>query len=140
MTVEITFEENPTDKALQVLADGIDQYTQSKIGNSSNTPLTFFLRDEDGLIVGGVHGNYSQFGWLYISTLWVSSRVRGGGYGTRLMQLIEGEAIKHGCLNAYLDTFSFQALDFYRKYGYEIFGELQDFPVGHQRYYLVKQL
>lgn len=54
--------------------------------------------------------------------------------------MAEDEARKRGAKHAYLDTFSFQALDFYRKYGYEIFGELQDFPVGHQRYYLVKQL
>jgi hypothetical protein len=39
-----------------------------------------------------------------------------------------------------LDTFSFQAPDFYKQHGYQVFGELQDFPSGHQRYYLKKQL
>jgi hypothetical protein len=43
-------------------------------------------------------------------------------------------------MHAYLDTFSFQAPDFYKKLGYEVFGELQDFPHGHQRYFMKKRL
>jgi len=140
MKYEITFEENPADEKLQILSEGIDQYTQSKIGGNGNIQLTFFLRDKEGLIVGGVHGNYSKFGWLYISTLWVSERVRGSDYGTQLMKHIEGEAIKAGCINAYLDTFSFQAPEFYKKLGYTVFGELEDFPVGHSRCFLRKRL
>lgn len=137
---EIIFDENPTAKALQILENGIDQFTQATIGDGRNTPLTFFLRDENDVIVGGVHGNYGKFGWLYISTLWVSEQVRGRGYGAQLMNHIEGEAIKAGCVHAYLDTFSFQAPDFYKKLGYTVFGELEDFPAGHSRCFLRKRL
>ena len=140
MKYEITFEENPADEKLQILSEGIDQYTQSKIGGNGNIQLTFFLRDKEGLIVGGVHGNYSKFGWLYISTLWVSERVRGSDYGTQLMKHIEGEAIKAGCINAYLDTFSFQAKPFYEKHGYKVKMTLVAHPVSCERYYLTKKL
>jgi hypothetical protein len=34
----------------------------------------------------------------------------------------------------------YQALDFYRKYGYTIFGQLDGLPPGHARYYLRKTL
>ncbi|GET35341.1 putative N-acetylmannosamine-6-phosphate epimerase superfamily protein [Microseira wollei NIES-4236] len=47
----------------------------------------------------------------------------------------ESEAKKRGCHHCYLDKFSFQALGFYQKLGYQIFGILQDFPPGHQRYF-----
>lgn len=140
MKYEITFEENPADEEIQILGEGIEQYTESKFGSRGNKPLTFFLRDDVGSIVGGVHGNYGEWGWLYISTLWVSERVRGSGYGTLLMQHIEGAAIKDGCTNAYLDTFSFQAPEFYQKLGYTIFAELEDFPAGHSRCFLRKRL
>jgi hypothetical protein len=39
-----------------------------------------------------------------------------------------------------LDTFSFQALGFYEKLGYRIFGELGDVAGGHKWYFLKKDL
>jgi ribosomal protein S18 acetylase RimI-like enzyme len=62
------------------------------------------------------------------------------GFGRQLLALAEEEARQRGAEYAYLDTFSFQAPDFYKKQGYEIFGELPDFPPGHQRYFLSKKL
>jgi GNAT superfamily N-acetyltransferase len=72
--------------------------------------------------------------------MWVREDLRGSGYGQRLLALAEDEARKRGAKNSYLDTFSFQAPGFYKKYGYRVFGELPDFPTGHQRYFLTKQL
>jgi GNAT superfamily N-acetyltransferase len=137
---EITFTENPTAAELQILGDGIYQFTAAVMGNGRNQPLTFFVRDEAGTIMGGVHGNYDQFGWLYISTLWVSEKVRGHGYATQLMACMEAAAIKGGCGHAYLDTFSFQAPGFYKKVGYTLFAELEDYPVGHSRCFFRKKL
>ena len=54
--------------------------------------------------------------------------------------MAEAEAIRRGCKNAHLDTLSFQALDFYKKYGYTVFGQLDGLPPGHSRYYLRKTL
>jgi ribosomal protein S18 acetylase RimI-like enzyme len=137
---EVTFEHNPTDEDLHILADGIDQFTQSVMGTSANTPLTFFVRDDAGLVIAGVHGNYGEFGWLYVSSLWVSEGARSSSYGTRLMEHIEAAAIENGCQNAYLDTFSFQAVEFYKRLGYTIFGVLEDFPPEYSRCFLRKRL
>lgn len=140
MEYEIGFEENPAPEELRILGDGLSQYNLSKTGIGDYQPLTFFARDAGGSVVGGVHGNYSESGWLYISTLWVAESVRGSGCGSRLMEHIEREAAERGCANVYLDTFSFQAPEFYRKLGYSIFGELKDFPPGHSRIFLTKRL
>ncbi len=78
--------------------------------------------------------------WLYIDLLWVKDELRGRGYGRRLLTLAENEARQRGAKNAYLDTFSFQAPEFYEQLGYEVFGELQDYPAGHQRYFFTKKL
>jgi ribosomal protein S18 acetylase RimI-like enzyme len=75
-----------------------------------------------------------------VSLLWVSEGLRGGGHGSRLLQSIERVAAERGCANAYLDTFSFQAPGFYRRHGYVVFGELEDFPEGHKRIFLRKRL
>ncbi|WP_272899885.1 GNAT family N-acetyltransferase [Tolypothrix bouteillei] len=42
---------------------------------------------------------------------------RGEGYGDALLATAEQEAVKRGCQYVYLDTFSFQAPEFYRKQG-----------------------
>jgi GNAT superfamily N-acetyltransferase len=79
-------------------------------------------------------------GRVVTDLLWVKEEHRGQGHGQRLLALAEQEARQRGAKGAYLDTFSFQAPDFYRKKGYEVFGVMQDFPEGHQRYYFRKQL
>ena len=48
--------------------------------------------------------------------------------------------MQNGCDHIHLDTFDFQARDFYEKNGFQIFGAIEDYPVGHKRYYLVKKL
>jgi hypothetical protein len=48
--------------------------------------------------------------------------------------------LERGCLNAFLETFSFQAPLFYQKLGYEVFGRADDWPVGHTHYFLKKRL
>ncbi|MGB7097037.1 MAG: GNAT family N-acetyltransferase, partial [Anaerolineales bacterium] len=78
--------------------------------------------------------------WFYLDLMWIKDDLRGRGYGQRLLTLAEDEARQRGAKNAYLDTFSFQAPDFYKKYGYKVFGELQDFPPGHHRYFMTKKL
>jgi ribosomal protein S18 acetylase RimI-like enzyme len=139
MTYQITCETDASAEDIQILSDGINSYTGTKVSGGRREMLTFFLRDAAGAIVGGVHGN-NGWDWLYISDLWVSETVRGSGYGTLLMREAEREAVRRGCQNVYLDTFSFQAVDFYLKLGYRIFGELEDFPPGHKRVFLRKTL
>lgn len=38
------------------------------------------------------------------------------------------QALRRGAKNVRLDTFSFQEPGFYKRHGYHVFGELQDFP------------
>jgi ribosomal protein S18 acetylase RimI-like enzyme len=65
---------------------------------------------------------------------------RGRGIGKELLGKAEAEAIRRGCAQIVLDTHSFQAPGFYTKHGYQIIGAHQDYPKGHQFYYLGKKL
>ena len=56
------------------------------------------------------------------------------------MEMIEAEAARHGSINVYLNTFTFEAPEFYKKLGYTVFAELKDFPPGHSRLFLRKTL
>jgi N-acetylglutamate synthase-like GNAT family acetyltransferase len=78
--------------------------------------------------------------WFYLDLLWGKDELRGRGYGHRLLTHAEGEARQPGAKNVYLDPFGFQAPNFYEQHGYQVFGELQNFPPGYQRCFLIKQL
>ena len=49
------------------------------------------------------------------------------------------EAVRRGCIGAHLDTYDYQAPDFYRKLGYEVFGSIDDHPPGHTRFWMRKR-
>ena len=137
--MKITSEDAPAPSDFEVLHRGLKEFNESKAGASNYKPLAIFLRDSEDHVVGGLNGSTGR-DWLEIDCLWVSEVVRGQGYGTKLIQTAEKEAIARGCRHAFLDTFSFQALDFYKKLGYVVFGTLEDFPQGHSRYFLKKTI
>ncbi|PKN93875.1 MAG: GNAT family N-acetyltransferase [Chloroflexi bacterium HGW-Chloroflexi-6] len=133
---EIVYMDEP---AWGIIGPGISDYNTQQAGDDNGKNLCFVIRAPDQEIVGGVIGS-TYWDWLYINLMWIKDGLRGRGYGQQLLALAEEEARKRGAKNAYLDTFSFQAPDFYKKYGYQVFGMLDDFPQGHQRYFLKKEL
>jgi GNAT superfamily N-acetyltransferase len=140
MAYQITLEQSASVEDRAVIGNGLARFGDALFAGTSVTDVAVFVRDEAGAIVGGVIGNYGSFEWLYVDVLWVGEELRGQGYGSRLMEMIEAEAARHGCRNVYLNTFSFQAPAFYEKLGYTVFAELEDFPPGHSRLFLRKKL
>ncbi|MDD4904103.1 MAG: GNAT family N-acetyltransferase [Candidatus Bipolaricaulis sp.] len=97
------------------------------------------LRDPGGKVVGGIDG-LAFGGWVYIKIMWVAPALRNQGHGGRLLAQLEKEAVRLGCRNAHVDTYSFEARPFYQKHGYEVFATLDEFPPGHQKHFLRKRL
>ena len=122
-----------------IIGGGIHNYNIEKTGKDDSQNLCFVLQGPDQEVVGGVIGS-TVWNWLNVTLMWIKEELRGQGYGEQLLKLAEDEARNRGIKHAYLDTFSFQAPEFYKKLGYEVFGELEDFPTGHQRYFLRKEL
>ena len=119
------------------------EHNLSKLPDDVKHPvknISFILRDEEDEILGGITGTI--FGYhLHIDFLWVDESLRGKGYGKQLLEHIEEIAQKNKCNLIQLDTFSFQAPNFYQKYGYEIIGVIEEHPTkDHKQYYLSKRL
>ncbi len=138
-TPRLTVEESPDPRDMRYVEDALAAYNEAQVGDDHHQPVAVFLRTPDEAIVGGILG-MTYWGWLNISILWIAEEWRGAGYGRRLLAAIETEALRRGCRHAHVDTMSFQALPFYLKHGYTVFGELQDLPPGHARYFLQKRL
>lgn len=135
--IVLTASPDPAD--VQVIRGGLDAYNAAHGAPVDWVPLTIFVRDQQGEIAGGLAGG-TYWGWLYIGHLWIEETLRGQNYGSRVLAEAEQEALRRGCHHACVDTQDFQALPFYEKHGYAVYGELKDMPMGHTRYSLEKKL
>jgi GNAT superfamily N-acetyltransferase len=91
--------------------------------------------------MGGVCGYLVMNNVLKIDVLYVKQEYRHQQLGKQLVEKIEAEAKAQGAYLSKLETYDFQALEFYKKQGYDVYGVLEDCPApGHQRYSLKKNL
>ena len=139
MSARLSVEESPEAGDLAVLSEGLREYNRKSGGPSGFQRLAILLRDEQGTVVGGIVGG-SYWGWLHIDTLWVREDHRGVGHGSALLQAAEAEGRARGCHGIYLDTFSFQAPEFYRRHGFTEHGRLEGFPPGQSQFFLSRRL
>jgi GNAT superfamily N-acetyltransferase len=102
--------------------------------------LSHVLKDDDGQVIAGVNATLYCWNILYVDILYVDDAHRGKGYGKRLMDAAEAKAKRLGGYMAHLDTFDWQAKDFYERQSYVVFGVLENCPPGHNRYYMKKVL
>lgn len=109
-----TIEDAPAQQDLDELYQGLKEYNFPYLGWVKHEKLAVLLKDSAARLVGGVLGETS-LGWLEVYQLWVRQDLRGKGYGRTLMSMLEQAAISRGCRQAMLDTFSFQAPEFYQK-------------------------
>ena len=134
--VRIVYADEP---AWGIIGPAISKYNKQQAGEDNARSLCFVIKAPDEEIVGGVIGA-TYWDWLHVDLMWIKEEYRGRGYGHRLLMLAEEEARKRGAKHAELDSFSFQAPEFYRKHGYQVFGTLPNYPAGHTRYYLTKEI
>ena len=77
---------------------------------------------------------------LFIEMFWIEEAFRGQEFGSNLLRQIEDEGRRLGAVQTYVDTFSFQAPQFYEKQGYAEFGRLPHAIGLHDRIWLMKKL
>ena len=139
MTLRIIQETDPDSATISTIEEGLISYNAAKAGASNWQRLWLIARDDKGIVQAGLKG-ITIYNWLFVEWLWVAESFRGEDYGSKLLMQAEEIARERGCTNAYLDTFSFQAPDFYAKHGYKEFGRLDGLPIDHSRIWLKKSL
>ena len=134
----LSIEKDPKKEDIDAVCRGLHEFNLLHAPDDDHQTLTILLRDPQGKILAGLLGD-TYWGWLYVSIFWVDASIRGQGKGRMLLHAAEQEAIRRGCHSAHLDTMSFQALPFYEKEGYRVFGVLDDLPKGHQQIFMYKK-
>lgn len=131
--------ENKESHKAQEIGDLIRTYNRSKREEAESESLNLYVEDEKGNLMAGLVAE--TFGnWLEIEYLFVKEELRGQGIGSKLLQQAENEAKNRNCRFSFVNTYQFQAPDFYLSHGYKEVFALQDYPYTGQRYYYQKDL
>lgn len=131
--------ENRESKKTQELGNLIRAYNQSKREPSKSEPLNIYVEDQQGNLIAGMVAE--TFGnWLEIEYLYVQEDFRGQGIGSNILNQAEKEARERKCKYSFVNTYQFQAPDFYKKHGYEEVFALKEYPYTGERYYYTKAL
>ncbi len=137
--MELTKPLPPQDDDIEALRTGLTKFNESFTGTVFREKISSFVKDDSGNIVGGILGEIN-WNWMYIQGLWIDESVRNDRWGLKLLSQMEEYALSKSTTNIRLETTTFQALGFYVKAGYSVFGELANMPDGHTCYFLQKQL
>lgn len=137
--MEWTIDESLSGKEAGEIGNKLDAFNAQQTGCDDEQSLRLAARNTDGQLLGGLTG-VTGMEWLYIHILWLEESHRNQGIGSKLVEAAEKIAIDRGCRCGCLMTFSFQAREFYERHGYEIYGDLDDYPAGHTLHFMKKVL
>lgn len=137
--MKVCIETAASSEDCQAVRDGLTAFNLQHIAPDGYEPLHIFVRDDGGRVRGGLLGE-TFWQWLHISILWLDESLRGQGLGSRLVRTAEGEAVGRGCRGVFVNTFDFQAPEFYQKLGYVSCGVIEDLPPGQRRIFFQKRL
>ena len=128
----------PDDTILKSISDGLSKFNQSCLGEVGGH-FAVILKSSVNEIIGAssVHTTTES---AYVDMLWVSDQHRSCGYGRQILQGSEEEARNRNCQNVILDTYSFQAPEFYIKCGYQQFATVPEYILGHDKIFFRKAL
>ncbi len=79
-----------------VVSEGIIAFNENILGERDKA-FSIFLKNDSGKVFGGIQAFFDTES-VYIDVLWVEGSLQKQGYGTKLLDAAEREAIKNGCI------------------------------------------
>lgn len=113
-----------------------EQFEETNFGAETDKPVSFVLQNEE-TILGRILGKIDYItSSIRIEDLIVEKESRGTGAGRLLVEKIEEVGRMENCQMSFVDTTSSSAPKFYEKLGYSLIGEIKDYPMPNEIYYL----
>jgi ribosomal protein S18 acetylase RimI-like enzyme len=137
MPIAYTVHDDLPAQETRLVDEGLGGFNDQAAPLHEVRPLSCFARLASGEVVGGAIGRT----WgpcCELQQLWVEPAYRRHGAGARLVRDFEARAQARGCETFYLETFNFQAPEFYRALGYEVRYEHAVYPHGIVKYLMVR--
>lgn len=114
---------------ISALEDHLDEFNSNRTGFYDSALLGFELA-LDGELVGAVAG-FTWGGFCELRQVWIEEGFRGAGHGSALLKHAIDEARARNCSHIYLASYSFQAPEFYKRFGFEVAAVIENRPPGH---------
>ena len=122
-----------------VIENGIRTYSEAYEPEYESVDFYKKLVDKDGRFIAGVMADVDKGGNGFVDALFVEEPLRRQGLGTYFMQEVEKLAKENGA-SMILTNAGDWNVDFFKKNGYLLRGELKDVPKGHSCYELYKMI
>lgn len=128
-----------TNEEVNYIKKKLIEFNSKNIPNGTYEEVNLCVKNDEGRIVAGLNSAI-RWNWMDIDIVWVDEEFRKQGYGKMLLQEAERIARSKACSFIKLYTFSFQAPEYYKKYGYEVIAIFENAPKGNNTYYYKKDL
>lgn len=125
MDYSLDISHNPSISDNDMVFDGLQEFNRPYFGGKKREPLSIFIRDTQGKVIGGAVG-YIIAEHVRLETFWIPQTMRREGLGQKILHMFEEEGRKKGCEYCQLNTYDWQAEPFYKRYGYERVGVIEN--------------
>lgn len=122
-----------------VIENGIDTYSEAYEPEYESVDYYKKLVGKDGRFVAGVIADVDKGAYGFVDALYVEEPVRHQGLGTFFLKEVEKLA-KENAVTMIMTNAGDWNVDFFKKNGYMLRGELKDVPKGHNCYELYKKI
>ena len=123
----------------EVIENGIETYSEAYEPEYESVDFYKKLVDKDGRFIAGVIADVDKDDYGFVEALFVEEPLRRQGLGTYFMQEVEKLAKENGA-SMILTSAGDWNVDFFKKNGFLLRGELKDVPKGHDCYELYKMI
>ena len=127
------------DEDAEVIENGINTYSEAYEPEYETVGFNKKLVDNDGRFVAGIIASAEKGAQGFVDALYVEEPLRRQGLGTSLLREVEEFAKENGA-SMILTNAGDWNVDFFKKNGYLLRGELKDVPKGHNCYELYKMV
>jgi ribosomal protein S18 acetylase RimI-like enzyme len=127
-SLQVGGQDDALDKRLD---EELTAFNTAAVDGVTTEPLSVRVTDEAGDLIGGLTA-WTWGSLCSVDLLWVCADQRHAGWGGRLMRAAEEEAVRRGCTDMVVSTYSFQAPGFYPRLGFRERARIEGVPGGHE--------
>lgn len=136
-TIEYAIDQNPKPEDDKVLREGIINFNAGVIKEKA-THFNVYAKENNQIVGGALVWEHSDA--FYIDVLWLNENYRKKGIGSKIISIIDTVALDKVISKIFVDTYAFQAQEFYQKHGFNSIGTIPGYLLGYNRIFLRKDI